>query len=118
MSIVSFSPGATRAQATATARIDEVRSRVCALLPRDDQGVLPLCHLIAEQIQSRYRDLDPTLVRLVLREVTQSAGYLERIRAEKWRYNLDGESVEPIQRYQREFADAVLGFRYARVRTG
>ncbi len=37
--------------------------------------------------------------------------YLERIRSEQWRYALNGEPVEQIQRYQREFASGVLALR-------
>lgn len=94
-------------------RIDEVRARVDALLPRDDKGVLPLCFTIEEQIQNRLRDLDPELIRIILRELTVGTMYLERIRTDKWRYALNGEPVERIERYQREFATGVLALREA-----
>ncbi len=92
-------------------RLDEARKRVASLLPRDEKGVLPLCFTIEEQVQNRLRDLNPGLVRIVLREITVQTDYLERIRTEQWRYALNGEPVEQIQRYQREFATGVLALR-------
>ncbi len=92
-------------------RLDEARKRVVSLLPRDEKGVLPLCFTIEEQVQNRLRDLNPGLVRIVLREITVQTDYLERIRTEQWRHALNGEPVEQIQRYQREFATGVLALR-------
>ena len=92
-------------------RLDEARERVLELLPRDEKGVLPLCFTIEEQVQNRLRDLNPGLARIVLREITVQTDYLERIRSEQWRYALNGEPVEQIQRYQREFATGVLALR-------
>jgi len=98
----------------ATSPKREVWARVYSLLPRDAQGVLPLSVTIGEAIQSRHQDLDPDHVRSILRKVTVATRYLKRLRAETWRFDLDGNPVERIQRFHREFADGFLEFRRAR----
>lgn len=92
-------------------QLAEVRHRVLAILPRDARGVLPLSLTIDLEVENVLRDLDPALVRTVLRDVILESDYLQHLLTDDLRYALNGEAVGRIARHQREFARGVLELR-------